>query len=67
MPERTLPQLIEGQRIKHDSLGEGEVLKNENCGTCLIRFDGTDKKFCSGVRDLHMGLAHRRIEIINQK
>lgn len=54
---RTLPILKKDQQVKHDSLGVGVVLKDEESGTCLIHFDGR------GTRDLHMGLAHLNLRI----
>lgn len=60
--DRTLPKLVKGNKIRHDLLGDGEVIEDEIIECCLIRFSGTKKS--SGVRSIQMCLAHYKMRII---
>ena len=66
IPERKLPMLKKGMKIKYDGSGIAEVLADEAIGSCIVRFADTQSKSKggTGVRDIHMGIGHKMIEII---
>lgn len=57
-PERRLPMLKEGMRIKYSKYGTATVLFDEACGECVVSFDG------KGARSIHMRRAHELIDVI---
>lgn len=58
--DRRLPKLLKGMKIKYHKYGEGTVIMDEAIGSCVIDFDN------KGVRDVHMGISHHLIEILEE-